>query len=74
LNFIQAKSALKTMMTELIDQRTSEVIAAKEHDAQDGLSDDMLTRMIEASAAEEQKLSKQELIDIVSCQLNSLLC
>ncbi|KIL88644.1 hypothetical protein FAVG1_07891 [Fusarium avenaceum] len=64
LNFIQAKSALKTMMTELIDQRTAEVHAAKGHDAQDGLSDDMLTRMIEASAAEEQKLSKQELIDI----------
>lgn len=61
------------MMTELIDQRTAEVHAAKGHDAQDGLSDDMLTRMIEASAAEEQKLSKQELIDIVSCQPNSLL-
>ncbi|CAJ0550188.1 Ff.00g101180.m01.CDS01 [Fusarium sp. VM40] len=64
LNFIQAKSALKTMMTELIDQRTAEVHAAKDQDLQDGLSDDMLTRMIEASAGEEQKLSKQELIDI----------
>ncbi|KAM0329021.1 hypothetical protein ACHAPQ_006932, partial [Fusarium lateritium] len=64
LNFIQAKSALKTMMTELIDQRTAEVDAAKEYGAEDALSDDMLTRMVEASAAEEQKLSKQELIDI----------
>lgn len=62
------------MMKELIDQRTAEVHAAKDQDAQDGLSDDMLTRMIEASAAEEQKLSKQELIDIVSCQPNSFLC
>ncbi|KAM0242139.1 hypothetical protein ACHAP5_007376 [Fusarium lateritium] len=51
-------------MTELINQRTAEVDAAKEHGAQDALSDDMLTRMIEASAVEEQKLSKQELIDI----------
>jgi cytochrome P450 len=62
------------MMTELIDQREAEVHTAKDHGTQDGLSDDMLTRMIEASAAEEQKLSKQELIDIVSCQLNPLLC
>ncbi|KAI1046715.1 hypothetical protein LB505_006765 [Fusarium chuoi] len=64
LNFIEAKSALKGMMTELIEQRTSEVEKAKELGTDSGLSDDLLTRMIEASSAENQKLSKDELIDI----------
>nr|CEG04521.1 unnamed protein product [Fusarium clavum] len=60
LDFIRAKSALKTMMAELIEQRTAEVEAA----SGDELSDDLLTRMIEASAGERQRLSKDELIDI----------
>ncbi|KAJ4007354.1 hypothetical protein NW766_010038 [Fusarium irregulare] len=60
LNFIRAKAALKTMMAELIEQRTAEVEAA----SGDELSDDLLTRMIEASAEERQRLSKDELIDI----------
>ncbi|RKL45852.1 hypothetical protein BFJ72_g3399 [Fusarium proliferatum] len=64
LNFVQAKSALKGMMTELIEQRTSEVEKAKELGTDSGLSDDLLTRMIEASSVENQKLSKDELIDI----------
>ncbi|EMT65694.1 hypothetical protein FOC4_g10007802 [Fusarium odoratissimum] len=64
LNFIKAKSALKGMMTELIEQRTSEVAKAKELGTDSGLSDDLLTRMIEASSVENQKLSKDELIDI----------
>lgn len=62
LNFIRAKAALKTMMAELIEQRTAEVEAT----SGDELSDDLLTRMIEASAEERQRLSKDELIDIVS--------
>lgn len=65
LNFIKAKSALKGMMTELIEQRTSEVAKAKELGTDSGLSDDLLTRMIEASSVENQRLSKDELIDIV---------
>jgi cytochrome P450 len=52
-------------MTELIEQRTSEVAKAKELGTDSGLSDDLLTRMIEASSVENQKLSKDELIDIV---------
>ncbi|SCV44832.1 related to pisatin demethylase [Fusarium fujikuroi] len=64
LNFVKAKSALKGMMTELIEQRTTEVEKAKELGTDSGLSDDLLTRMIEASSAENQKLSKDELIDI----------
>ncbi|KAM0344945.1 hypothetical protein ACHAPU_007079 [Fusarium lateritium] len=52
------------MMTELIDQRTSEVHAVKDKQTHTSLSEDLLTRMIEASVAEDQKLSKQELIDI----------
>ncbi|KAF5641837.1 aat family amino acid transporter [Fusarium tjaetaba] len=64
LNFIRAKSALKSMMTELIEQRTSEVAKAKELGTDNGLSDDLLTRMIEASSVENQKLSRDELIDI----------
>ncbi|KAI1024672.1 hypothetical protein LB503_007152 [Fusarium chuoi] len=64
LNFIKAKSALKGMMTELIEQRTSEVEKAKELGTDSGLSDDLLTRMIEASSFENQKLSRDELIDI----------
>ncbi|KAF5545147.1 aat family amino acid transporter [Fusarium mexicanum] len=64
LNFIKAKSALKGMMTELIEQRTSEVAKAKELGTESGLSDDLLTRMIEASSVENQKLSRDELIDI----------
>ncbi|CAG1972953.1 unnamed protein product [Fusarium graminearum] len=64
LNFIRAKSALKTMMEGLIEQRTAEVGAAKLMKEDDKLSDDLLTRMIEASAEESQKLSKEELIDI----------
>ncbi|PNP73729.1 hypothetical protein FNYG_12919 [Fusarium nygamai] len=64
LNFIKAKSALKSMMTELIEQRTSEVAKAKELGTDSRLSDDLLTRMIEASSVENQKLSKDELIDI----------
>ncbi|KAH7240808.1 cytochrome P450 [Fusarium redolens] len=64
LNFIKAKSALKGMMTELIEQRTSEVAKAKELDTDSRLSSDLLTRMIEASSVENQKLSKDELIDI----------
>ncbi|KAF5706891.1 cytochrome P450 monooxygenase [Fusarium globosum] len=64
LNFVKAKSALKGMMTELIEQRTSEVEKAKELGTDSGLSDDLLTRMIEASSVENQKLSKDELIDI----------
>ncbi|KAF4946702.1 hypothetical protein FGADI_10906 [Fusarium gaditjirri] len=64
LNFIKAKSALKTMMTELIEQRTSEVSIAKELGTETELSDDLLTRMIEASSIENQKLSQDELIDI----------
>ncbi|KAF5692987.1 cytochrome P450 monooxygenase [Fusarium denticulatum] len=64
LNFIKAKSALKRMMTELIEQRTSEVAKAKELGTDSGLSDDLLTRMIEASSVENQKLSRDELIDI----------
>ena len=62
LNFIRAKAALKTMMAELIEQRTAEVEAARG----DELSDDLLTRRIGASAEERQRLSKDELIDIVS--------
>jgi hypothetical protein len=65
LNFIKAKSALKSMMAELIEQRTSEVAKAKELATDSGLSDDLLTRMIEASSVENQKLSRDELIDIV---------
>ncbi|QGI69441.1 hypothetical protein CEK26_013398 [Fusarium fujikuroi] len=64
LNFVKAKSALKGMMTELIEQRTSEVEKAKELGTDSGLSDDLLTRMIQASSVENQKLSKDELIDI----------
>ncbi|CVL10492.1 related to pisatin demethylase [Fusarium proliferatum] len=64
LNFVKAKSALKGMMTELIEQRTSEVEKAKQLGTDSGLSDDLLTRMIEASSVENQKLSKDELIDI----------
>ncbi|KAF5675354.1 aat family amino acid transporter [Fusarium circinatum] len=64
LNFIKAKSALKGMMTELIERRTSEVAKAKELGTDSGLSDDLLTRMIEASSVENQKLSRDELIDI----------
>ncbi|RBR19007.1 hypothetical protein FVER53590_10106 [Fusarium verticillioides] len=64
LNFIKAKSALKSMMTELIEQRTSEVARAKELGTDTTLSDDLLTRMIEASSVESQKLSRDELIDI----------
>ncbi|KAG5800592.1 hypothetical protein H9Q69_000479 [Fusarium xylarioides] len=64
LNFIKAKSALKGMMTELIEQRTSEVAKAKELGTDSGLSDDLLTRMIEASSVENQRLSRDELIDI----------
>ncbi|KAF4494282.1 aat family amino acid transporter [Fusarium agapanthi] len=64
LNFIKAKSALKGMMTELIEQRTSEVARTKELGTDSGLSDDLLTRMIEASSVENQKLFRDELIDI----------
>ncbi|KAF5654617.1 cytochrome P450 monooxygenase [Fusarium sp. NRRL 25303] len=64
LNFVKAKFALKGMMTELIEQRTSEVEKAKELGTDSGLSDDLLTRMIEASSVENQKLSQDELIDI----------
>ncbi|RGP74788.1 aat family amino acid transporter [Fusarium sporotrichioides] len=64
LDFIHAKSALKTMMEGLIEQRTTEVAAAKRHEGGGSLSDDLLTRMIEASAGESRKLSKGELIDI----------
>ncbi|KAF5239993.1 hypothetical protein FAUST_4577 [Fusarium austroamericanum] len=64
LDFIRAKSALKTMMEGLIEQRTAEVGAAKLLKEDDKLSDDLLTRMIEASAEESQRLSKEELIDI----------
>ncbi|KAF4971288.1 hypothetical protein FSARC_1858 [Fusarium sarcochroum] len=64
LNFVRAKATLKSMMVELIEKRTSEVLAAKNDDTSVSLSDDLLTRMIEASIAEEQKLSKQELIDL----------
>ncbi|KAF5724714.1 aat family amino acid transporter [Fusarium mundagurra] len=64
LNFLKAKSALKSMMTELIEQRKSEVAKAKELGTDSGLSDDLLTRMIEASSVENQKLSRDELIDI----------
>ncbi|KAF5597909.1 aat family amino acid transporter [Fusarium pseudocircinatum] len=64
LNFIKAKSVLKGMMTELIEQRTSELAKAKELGTDSGLSDDLLTRMIEASSLENQKLFRDELIDI----------
>ncbi|KPA39138.1 aat family amino acid transporter [Fusarium langsethiae] len=64
LDFIRAKSALKTMMEGLIEQRTTEVAAAKRHKGGSSLSDDLLTKMIEASAGESQELSKGELIDI----------
>ncbi|KAF4467666.1 aat family amino acid transporter [Fusarium albosuccineum] len=64
LDFVRAKAALKTMMTELIDQRQAEVLAAKQGDADGSISDDLLTRMLEASLDEEKRLSKQELIDI----------
>ncbi|KAF5544493.1 pisatin demethylase [Fusarium phyllophilum] len=64
LNFIKAKSALRSMMTELIEQRTSEVAKAKELATGSGLSDDLLTRMIEAGSVENQRLSRDELIDI----------
>jgi cytochrome P450 len=65
-DFIRAKSALKTMMEGLIEQRRAEVTAAKRQEGGGSLSDDLLTRMIEASAGESQRLSKQELIDLVS--------
>ncbi|KAF4337126.1 aat family amino acid transporter [Fusarium beomiforme] len=64
LNFLKAKSALKSMMTELIEQKTLEVAEAKDHGTDSRLSDDLLTRMIEASSVENQKLSKEELMDI----------
>ncbi|KAM0492705.1 hypothetical protein ACHAP8_009723 [Fusarium lateritium] len=65
LDFIRAKSALKTMMEGLIEQRRAEVAAAKQQEGGGSLSDDLLTRMIEASAGESKRLSKEELIDIV---------
>ncbi|KAM0414393.1 hypothetical protein ACHAPD_007648 [Fusarium lateritium] len=65
LDFIRAKSALKTMMEGLIEQRRAEVAAAKQQEGGASLSDDLLTRMIEASAGESKRLSKEELIDIV---------
>lgn len=68
LDFIHAKIALKTMMAELIEQRTAEVAAAKKREGEDELADDLLTRMIEASAEENQRLSREELIDIVSAR------
>ncbi|KAM6506171.1 hypothetical protein FSOLCH5_014356 [Fusarium solani] len=52
------------MMTELIEQRTDEVLAARGGQSNIALSDDLLTRMIEASFGEDKRLSKQELIDI----------
>ncbi|KAI8711432.1 hypothetical protein NCS52_01406600 [Fusarium sp. LHS14.1] len=64
LDFVRAKAALKTMMTELIEQRTDEVLAARSGQSDIVLSDDLLTRMIEASFGEDKRLSKQELIDI----------
>ncbi|RSL90429.1 hypothetical protein CEP52_014592 [Fusarium oligoseptatum] len=64
LDFVRAKAALKTMMTELIEQRTEEVLAARDGQSDVVLSDDLLTRMIEASFGEDKRLSKQELIDI----------
>ncbi|KAM0553037.1 hypothetical protein ACHAPJ_007583 [Fusarium lateritium] len=64
LNFVHAKATLRSMMVGLIEQRTSEVLAAKKDDALASLSDDLLTRMIEASISEDQRLSKQELIDL----------
>ncbi|KAM0431423.1 hypothetical protein ACHAPT_005400 [Fusarium lateritium] len=65
LDFVRAKAALKTMMTELIEKRTEEVLAAARDDQSgSALSDDLLTRMIEASLDEDRRLLKQELIDI----------
>ncbi|KAH6873898.1 cytochrome P450 [Thelonectria olida] len=64
LDFVRAKAALKTMMTELIEQRTAEVLAARQNNSDTKISDDLLTRMIEASFDEGKGLSKQELIDI----------
>jgi cytochrome P450 len=66
LDFVHAKAALKTMMTELIEQRTAEVLGARQDNSNIAISDDLLTRMIEASLDEGKGLSKQELIDIVS--------
>ncbi|RSL74575.1 hypothetical protein CEP53_000185 [Fusarium sp. AF-6] len=64
LDFARAKAALKTMMTELIEQRTEDVLAARDGQSDIVLSDDLLTRMIKASFGEDKRLSKQELIDI----------
>ncbi|CAM1511934.1 Fc.00g094470.m01.CDS01 [Cosmosporella sp. VM-42] len=64
LNFVYAKEALKTMMTELIDECTAEVLAARKDSSGQGVSDHLLARMIDASFTEDQRLPKQELIDI----------
>lgn len=66
LEFVHAKAALRNMMTELIEQRTEEVLAVRGGQSDIVLSDDLLTRMIEVSFGEDKRLSKQELIDIVS--------
>lgn len=54
------------MMTELIEERTAEVIAARKDHSDLELSDNLLTRIIAAGLDEDQRLSKKELIDVVS--------
>ncbi|KAL0932345.1 Cytochrome P450 709B2 [Colletotrichum truncatum] len=63
-DYLSAKAWLEQMMIELIESRTAQIMESKKPDEESLEPRDFLSRMIEASMAADQKLTKRQLIDI----------
>ncbi|KAK4068711.1 uncharacterized protein Triagg1_7071 [Trichoderma aggressivum f. europaeum] len=66
--FIRANSALRAMLTELVQERVQQVQQDKKSGQSDAKADtkDFLTKLIEANLAEKNGVSDQMLVDLVS--------
>lgn len=63
--FLRATSALKTMLVELIEERTADLESAGTAKFGATVTNNLLDNLIVANIAENQKLTKKELIDLV---------
>lgn len=66
--FIRANTALRGMLTELVEERVQQVQQDKKSGQSDEKADtkDFLTKLIEANLAEKKSVSDQMLVDLVS--------
>ncbi|KAK5992334.1 Cytochrome P450 monooxygenase FSL4-like protein [Cladobotryum mycophilum] len=65
--YFEANNEMRSLVSELIRERTAEIMAAEKTGTRDGRTD-MLTKMIQANISENCKITDKELMDTV-CQL-----